>query len=156
RPSSSSISSTERSTPRWPIRELRGGLLSLAAQDSRVHRTASENSWSAKPRSGARSSGRRTSSWNEVKLSQEIPMSDNDAYTTRRATLGTMAGLSMAGLDGAMQAAWTQSAQKMFVLVHGTWHGGWCWRRVADELGKKGCKVYAPSLTGLAERSHLL
>jgi len=21
-----------------------------------------------------------------------------------------------------------------FVLVHGAWHGGWCWRRVADRL----------------------
>ena len=43
-----------------------------------------------------------------------------------------------------------------FLLVHGAWHGGWCWQRVATALQAKGHKVYAPSLTGLADRSHLL
>jgi pimeloyl-ACP methyl ester carboxylesterase len=52
--------------------------------------------------------------------------------------------------------AQAQTARKTFVLVHGTWHGGWCWRRVADALENKGHKVYAPSLTGVADRSHLL
>ncbi len=46
--------------------------------------------------------------------------------------------------------------RKTFVLVHGAWHGGWCWRRVADLLEKSGHKVFAPTLTGLGERSHLL
>ena len=27
-----------------------------------------------------------------------------------------------------------QGGGKTFVLVHGAWHGGWCWRRVADLL----------------------
>src|SRR5213596_3206674 len=48
------------------------------------------------------------------------------------------------------------SGDKTFVLVHGAWHGGWCWRRVADLLEAKGHKVYTPTLTGLADRSHLL
>ena len=43
-----------------------------------------------------------------------------------------------------------------FVLVHGAWHGGWCWRRVADLLEAKGHKVYTPTLTGLGDKSHLL
>jgi pimeloyl-ACP methyl ester carboxylesterase len=43
-----------------------------------------------------------------------------------------------------------------FVLVHGAWHGGWCWRRVADRLGARGHRVFAPTLTGVADRSHLL
>jgi pimeloyl-ACP methyl ester carboxylesterase len=43
-----------------------------------------------------------------------------------------------------------------FVLVHGAWHGGWCWRRVADLLERRGHKVFAPTLTGLGERSHLI
>lgn len=43
-----------------------------------------------------------------------------------------------------------------YVLVHGAWHGGWCWRRVADRLAATGARVYAPSLTGLADRAHLL
>ena len=43
-----------------------------------------------------------------------------------------------------------------FVLVHGAWHGAWCWRRVARLLTGAGHEVFAPTLTGLAERSHLL
>jgi pimeloyl-ACP methyl ester carboxylesterase len=43
-----------------------------------------------------------------------------------------------------------------YVLVHGAWHGGWCWRRVARELEARGEEVYTPTLTGLGERAHLL
>lgn len=43
-----------------------------------------------------------------------------------------------------------------FVLVHGAWHGGWCWRHVAGALRTRGHEVYTPTLTGLGERSHLL
>jgi len=43
-----------------------------------------------------------------------------------------------------------------FVLVHGAWHGGWCWQRVADRLRGAGHTVFTPTLTGLGERSHLL
>jgi pimeloyl-ACP methyl ester carboxylesterase len=53
-------------------------------------------------------------------------------------------------------AAPAQDAARTFVLVHGSWHGGWCWRRVADRLERRGHKVYTPTLTGLGERVHLL
>ena len=43
-----------------------------------------------------------------------------------------------------------------FVLVHGAWHGGWCWRRVAEPLRHMGHTVFTPTLTGLGERAHLL
>lgn len=43
-----------------------------------------------------------------------------------------------------------------FVLVHGGWHGGWCWRKVARRLRDQGHDVFTPTLTGLGERSHLL
>ncbi len=43
-----------------------------------------------------------------------------------------------------------------YVLVHGAWHGAWCWRRVARLLAGNGHEVFAPTLTGLGERSHLL
>jgi pimeloyl-ACP methyl ester carboxylesterase len=43
-----------------------------------------------------------------------------------------------------------------FVLVHGAWHGAWCWRRVARLLASAGHEVFTPTLTGLCERSHLL
>jgi pimeloyl-ACP methyl ester carboxylesterase len=42
-----------------------------------------------------------------------------------------------------------------FVLVHGAWHGGWCWQRVNDRLTARGHRVFAPTLTGVGERSHL-
>ncbi|CAA9575550.1 MAG: salicylate esterase [uncultured Thermomicrobiales bacterium] len=42
-----------------------------------------------------------------------------------------------------------------FVLVHGSMHGGWCWRRVAPLLRAAGHEAYAPTLTGLGERAHL-
>src|SRR5687767_9503382 len=48
------------------------------------------------------------------------------------------------------------AAPTTFVLIHGAWHGGWCWRRVADLLTAKGHRVFAPTLTGLGERSHLM
>jgi pimeloyl-ACP methyl ester carboxylesterase len=79
--------------------------------------------------------------------------------TRRDMVVGFGAGaglLATAGSDQLVEAAHAQSAPKTFVLVHGAWHGGWCWRRVADQLQGKGHKVYAPTLTGLGERSHLM
>ena len=43
-----------------------------------------------------------------------------------------------------------------FVLVHGAWHGGWCWRDVAAVLRTAGHQVFTPTMTGLGERAHLL
>lgn len=43
-----------------------------------------------------------------------------------------------------------------FVLVHGAWHGGWCWRHVAARLRAAGHEVFTPTMTGLGERAHLL
>ena len=39
-----------------------------------------------------------------------------------------------------------------YVLVHGGGHGGWCYKPVAARLRQQGHEVYAPTLTGLAER----
>ena len=41
------------------------------------------------------------------------------------------------------------------VFVHGAFHGGWCWRDVAESLREAGHRVFTPTLTGLGERSHL-
>lgn len=43
-----------------------------------------------------------------------------------------------------------------FVLVHGAWHGGWCWQRVTARLQAQGHRVHAVTLTGVGERAHLL
>jgi pimeloyl-ACP methyl ester carboxylesterase len=45
---------------------------------------------------------------------------------------------------------------RTFVLVHGAWHGGWCWQRVAARLREDGDSVFTPTLTGVGERAHLL
>ncbi len=75
---------------------------------------------------------------------------------TRRAALGAAAlGVGATALGGVANAQ-APTLSKTFVLVHGAWHGGWCWRRVADRLEGKGHKVFTPTLTGLGERSHLL
>jgi pimeloyl-ACP methyl ester carboxylesterase len=83
-------------------------------------------------------------------------MSNDMAAPSRRAVLGVAAAGSMATLASPIGPAQAQTSAKTFVLVHGGWHGGWCWRRVADLLEKKGHKVFAPTMTGLGERSHLL
>lgn len=44
---------------------------------------------------------------------------------------------------------------KTFVLVHGSWHGGWCWKDVARRIRSLGNEVFTPTLSGLGERSHL-
>ena len=43
-----------------------------------------------------------------------------------------------------------------YVLVHGGWGGGGVWHRVTARLRAAGHDVYAPTLTGLGERAHLL
>lgn len=42
-----------------------------------------------------------------------------------------------------------------FVLVHGMWHGGWCWKKVTPLLGAAGHEVHVVTLTGAGERAHL-
>ncbi|MBT4489971.1 MAG: alpha/beta hydrolase [Rhodospirillaceae bacterium] len=43
-----------------------------------------------------------------------------------------------------------------FVLVHGAWEAGWVWKWTVPHLRAAGHEVFAPSLTGLGERSHLM
>lgn len=40
-----------------------------------------------------------------------------------------------------------------FVLVHGAWHGSWCWDPVAARLRKAGHEILTPTLAGLGERA---
>ncbi|MBI3970335.1 MAG: alpha/beta fold hydrolase [Chloroflexi bacterium] len=43
-----------------------------------------------------------------------------------------------------------------YVIVHGSWGGGWQWRETATHLRAAGHEVFTPTLTGLGERKHLL
>lgn len=79
--------------------------------------------------------------------------------TRRRMIGGLAAGVSAAAAISSgtfITGARAQAARKTFILVPGAFSGAWCWRRVSDRLEKQGHKVYALSLSGLGDRSHLL
>ncbi|HQR22017.1 MAG TPA: alpha/beta hydrolase [Burkholderiaceae bacterium] len=42
------------------------------------------------------------------------------------------------------------------VLVHGAWSAAWAWRDFREQLTRDGTTVFAPTLTGVGERRHLL
>ena len=37
---------------------------------------------------------------------------------------------------------------KTFVMIHGSWHGGWAWKGVVQQLAKRGHRAEAPTLAG--------
>jgi pimeloyl-ACP methyl ester carboxylesterase len=41
-----------------------------------------------------------------------------------------------------------QVMSETFVLIHGSWHGGWAWDHVIRELCNKGHRAHAPTLAG--------
>lgn len=41
------------------------------------------------------------------------------------------------------------------VLVHGAWHGAWCWERMLPAMVGSGHRCHAVTLTGLGDRAHL-
>jgi len=73
---------------------------------------------------------------------------------TRRSLATGAAALAAAA--GAAPAYSRQRDRKSFCLVHGTWHGGWCWVHVAARLRAAGHTVITPTLTGCGERAHLI
>lgn len=81
---------------------------------------------------------------------------DASRRTVLMASAGGVALATAASAVGAGMAHAQSGPRKTFVLIHGSWHGGWCWRPVVNILEGNGHKVYAPSLAGLADRSHLL
>jgi len=73
---------------------------------------------------------------------------------SRRDLLAAASALPLTSLTAHPLVARTEP--KTFVLVHGAWHGGWCWKKVVPLLRDAGHRVTAPTLTGLGERLHLL
>ena len=43
--------------------------------------------------------------------------------------------------------------KKTILLVHGAWHGGWCWGLVSRDMENLGWSIFAPTLPGLGERA---
>jgi len=55
-----------------------------------------------------------------------------------------------------LSVSYAQSTAKpVYVIVHGTWGGGWAWKEVDSLLTATGSIVYRPTLTGQGERVHL-
>ncbi len=69
--------------------------------------------------------------------------------------LGAAATLPAAAPTAAPTSA-PAAPRQDWVLVHGAWHGGWCWRKLVPLLQAQGHRVWTPTLTGLGERAHLL
>lgn len=44
------------------------------------------------------------------------------------------------------QLSFSQNKDKTYILVHGAWHGAWCWYKVVPEMTKKGFKAIAIDL----------
>ena len=80
---------------------------------------------------------------------------------SRRTVLGAAAAAASAlgaatALRAQDEARSASNPRRTFLLVHGAWHGGWCWRDVRTALEGEGHRVIAPTLSGLGERSHLM
>jgi len=75
----------------------------------------------------------------------------------RRDILKVGAATTVATLTaGNAGAGEVKGASATFVLVHGTWLGGWIWAEVAARLRAMGHRVFTPTLTGVGERHHLI
>lgn len=76
----------------------------------------------------------------------------------RRHIFRSAAGASTmsAGSGSASPTKGESGDRKTYVLVHGGFHGGWCWKHVAEHLRTAGHRVFTPTQTGLGERAHLL
>lgn len=74
----------------------------------------------------------------------------------RSSSLPAAAVLLITLVAGVSPVAAAGDPGKTFVLVAGTWHGGWVWRDVRRALRRKGHTVFTPTLTGTGERIHLM
>lgn len=79
-------------------------------------------------------------------------MSANTIDHGRRRLLGSAV---LAGVAATTPVRAAADRKHAFVLVHGTWHGGWVWRDVAERLQASGHRVITPTCTGCGDREHL-
>ena len=83
----------------------------------------------------------------------------NHSLTRRQTLVATTGAAGLATVEtspGVAAPAVQSTPKRTFVLVHGTWHGGWVWRQVAERLQRQGHRVLTPTATGCGERAHLI
>ena len=66
----------------------------------------------------------------------------------RRTFLTAAAGSTALFVSGLSTARAQSEGKTAFVLVHGSWHGGWCWGQVAPVLNDAGFMTVAVDLPG--------
>lgn len=75
----------------------------------------------------------------------------------QRRTFVGMAVSAPLAIAGASASGQAQTAEgRTYVLVHGTWCGGWFFGPLAENLRRHGHRVFTPTHTGTGERKHLL
>lgn len=74
----------------------------------------------------------------------------------RSVMIGATATAAMAISPKAVAAPAIVNKRKDYVLLHGTWHGGWAWSKVAAHLRAEGHRVITPTMAGCGERFHLI
>lgn len=67
--------------------------------------------------------------------------------------VGLVGTAAKAGTKSAGAARLAAKAPAKFVLVHGAFHGGWCYADTARILRSAGHEVWTPSLSGLGEHA---
>lgn len=100
-----------------------------------------------------------------------IPLFTNVGFSmqsrTRRKIVKGITALSILGVVGCNNKSSVSrgpetknsndvSQAKTYVLVHGAWHGGWCWRDVKSKLTDENHIVHTPTLSGLGKRANLM
>jgi pimeloyl-ACP methyl ester carboxylesterase len=73
----------------------------------------------------------------------------------RELLFAASAAASLPLVQAARAQTTVRGGSRDFVLVPGSWHGAWCWSRVAAELQSKGHQAYPITQTGLGDRKHL-
>jgi pimeloyl-ACP methyl ester carboxylesterase len=67
---------------------------------------------------------------------------------SRRGVVTGVAAAVVAGVGGCATGGATRSDRVHFVLVHGAWHGAWCWAKLVPLLREQGHLVTAVDLPG--------
>jgi pimeloyl-ACP methyl ester carboxylesterase len=81
----------------------------------------------------------------------------NRRRTFIKSSTATAAALALGGCTTASigQSHSGVRSKRNYLLVHGAWLGGWCWKKVIPLLYAEGHNVHVITLTGLGDRAHL-